>query len=75
MRLKVRKINLEISEEQLREDLEKYQHKAIILGATDSKIIKADTVPVDERVALKCRIPVCFGYGTSANCPPHIITP
>jgi predicted metal-binding protein len=32
-------------------------------------------VPIDERVALKCRIPKCFGYGTCANCPPHSLTP
>jgi predicted metal-binding protein len=75
MRRKVRKIDLEISREQLHEDLENYQHKAIAYNAIDAKIIKADTIPVDERVVLKCRIPICFGYDTSANCPPHTITP
>lgn len=74
MRRRVRKIEIEIPDEQLKKDLEKYREEACRLGATDSKLITTDMIPVDERVSLKCRIPVCFGYGTSANCPPHTIT-
>jgi predicted metal-binding protein len=75
MRQKIRKIDLKISEVELNKDLEKYREQTINLGAKDSKIIKTDMIPIDERVALKCRIPICFGYGTSANCPPYTITP
>jgi predicted metal-binding protein len=75
MRRTIRKINLKISEDELNKDLEMYRQETINLGAKDSKIITTDTIPIDERVAMKCRIPVCFGYGTSVNCPPHTITP
>jgi len=71
----VRKIELRISEDELSKDLEKYRQRAISLGATDAKIVTTSVIQVDERVTLKCRIPTCFGYGTSANCPPHTITP
>ncbi len=75
MRRTIRKIQLETSEDLLERDLKKYNHEAICLGATDSKIIMADIIPVDDRVTLKCKIPVCFGYGTSINCPPYTLTP
>lgn len=75
MKRTIRKIELEISEDKLNKDLEKYRQGAISLGATDSKIITTNTIPIDDRVALKCKIPVCFGYGTSVNCPPHTVTP
>jgi predicted metal-binding protein len=38
-------------------------------------VVKAEDIPVDDRVTLKCRIPRCFGYGTSAHCPPNAIKP
>jgi len=75
MRRTARKIELEISEDSLNNDLEKYRQEAIRLGATDSKIVTSDVIPIDDRVVLKCEIPVCFGYGTCANCPPNTITP
>ena len=75
MRRMIKKIELEISEDKLNKDLENYRQEAINLGATDSKIITTNMIPVDDRVAFKCKIPPCFGYGTSANCPPHTITP
>ena len=75
MKRKIRKIQLEISDELLTKDLEKYCEEARKLGAADSKAVTTDRIPVDERVQLKCRIPLCFGYGTSANCPPHTISP
>jgi len=71
----IRKVDLKISREKLMKDLEKYRQEAISLGVIDSKIVTADTIPVDERVALKCKIPVCFGYGTSLNCPPYTVAP
>ena len=75
MRRVIRKIELENSEDNLYGHLEKYQKEAISLGATDSKIIKAEIIPIDCRVTLKCSIPICFGYGTSVNCPPNTISP
>ncbi|MEM2110933.1 MAG: DUF2284 domain-containing protein [Candidatus Bathyarchaeia archaeon] len=75
MRRVIRKIESRISADKLNEDLEKYRQEALVLGATDSKIVTSDMIPIDERVTLKCKVPVCFGYGASRNCPPYTITP
>lgn len=72
---KVEKIRVDMNEAQLQQDLEKYRGKALELGATQAIILKAEEIPVDERVTLKCRIPRCFGYGVSAHCPPHTLKP
>jgi hypothetical protein len=68
---KPKKIGLDVEEVRLAADLQKYQEKAIELGATRAKIVRTDEIPVDERVTMKCQIPICFGYGVGANCPPH----
>jgi len=75
MKRKIGKINPQVPEDRLNKDLSKYRQEAIRLGATDSKIITTESIPIDERVTLKCKIPICFGYGTSINCPPHTVTP
>jgi predicted metal-binding protein len=36
-----------------------------------AKIIKTEDIVMDLRVRWKCIIPTCFGYGSSAHCPPH----
>ncbi len=41
-------------------------------GATRTILIKAKDVVVDERVRLKCRIPICGAYGQNLMCPPHV---
>ena len=41
-------------------------------GATRTILIKAKDVVVDERVRLKCRIPICEAYGQNLMCPPHV---
>jgi predicted metal-binding protein len=68
---KVRKIAVDMYEDRLPQDLERYRELALKLGATQAKIVKAEDIPVDERVTLKCQIPRCFGYGVSAHCPPN----
>ena len=69
----VRKIVEKVPETQLQLDLEKYQKRALELGATDAKIITTDMIVVDERVRAKCLFPKCKYYGTNAHCPPHAI--
>ena len=71
----VRRISLERNEKQIEQDLKKYQGKAIEAGAARAAVIQASDIIVDERITLKCRIPRCFGYGTSPNCPPNAIKP
>jgi predicted metal-binding protein len=43
------------------------------LGATASRVFDAKDVVVDERVRLKCRVPVCRNYGVSLMCPPNVM--
>ncbi len=45
--------------------------KSKIKATGHAKLITTDNIVLDPRVRWKCRIPVCFGYGTSINCPPH----
>jgi predicted metal-binding protein len=55
----------------LAEDAERYRQLALSLGATDALVIDTATIPVDDRVLLKCRVPLCSSYGICGNCPPH----
>jgi len=55
------------------------EYKGIMLllrehGATEVKCIDAADVIVDERVRLKCRVPVCDSYNKNLMCPPHVIS-
>lgn len=60
---------------QLEGHLENYKAKALEMGAARAAVIRVDTIPVDERVTLKCQIPRCFGYGVGAHCPPNTLKP
>jgi predicted metal-binding protein len=43
------------------------------LGATVARVFDAKDVVVDERVRLKCAVPVCKNYGVSLMCPPNVM--
>lgn len=45
------------------------------LGATDSALIQAGSVVVEESLAEKCTNPKCINYGLSKSCPPHVAGP
>ena len=75
MRQKTKRISVDMDEAQLKQDLERYKDKALELGASRAKVVRAEEIPVDERVTLKCQVPRCFGYGVSANCPPNTLKP
>ena len=75
MRNKIEKIRVDMQGSRLAEDLEQYRQKALQLGASQALVVKAEDIPVDDRVTLKCRIPRCFGYGAGAHCPPHTMKP
>jgi predicted metal-binding protein len=51
-------------------DLKKLVEYAIELGASRAKFFDADAVVVDERVRLKCMVPLCPSYGVRLCCPP-----
>lgn len=58
-------------EENIQKDLELFKQKALEYGASMAEMIPADWVRVDERVRLKCSIPLCPHYGKNIYCPPH----
>ena len=66
-----RVITTEISPDQVQRDLDLFERKAMELGATLAKVIPADWVQIDERVRLKCSIPLCPNYDKCLFCPPH----
>jgi predicted metal-binding protein len=70
-----RLITSKISDKTLREDLENFRQKAFNLGASVAEIIPADWVEIDERVSLKCSIPLCPYYDKCLFCPPHTPSP
>ncbi|HOI73496.1 MAG TPA: DUF2284 domain-containing protein [Syntrophales bacterium] len=41
-------------------------------GATEVRPIAVDSVVVDERVRLKCQVPLCDSYGRNFTCPPFL---
>ena len=71
----IEKITVDMHAERLAQDLERYVQKALEMGASHAAVIKAEEIPVDERITLKCQIPRCFGYGAGANCPPNTMKP
>ena len=75
MENRIEKIGTLLDGSKLTDDLNRYKEKAFELGAANAKIIKTVEIPVDERVPLKCQVPRCFGYGTSAHCPPNTMKP
>ena len=51
------------------------QREARALGASDAAIIQAEDIPVENAIVELCRPPACPSYGTSANCPPFVMSP
>ena len=48
--------------------------RAVQLGARAARPLSARAVVTDPRVALKCRVPLCAGYGRNLMCPPFVPT-
>jgi predicted metal-binding protein len=60
-----------ISPDQVQKDLDHFKRKAVELGASMAQVIPADWVQIDERVRLKCSIPLCPNYDKCLFCPPR----
>ncbi len=58
----------------IEKDLDAFCIRAVALGATDAKVIKATDIFVAEWVRLKCQFG-CDGYGQCLTCPPYSPTP
>jgi predicted metal-binding protein len=54
-------------------NLESLCQLAKALGVIDAAAFQADGVVVDERVRLKCQVPVCDDYGLNLKCPPTVM--
>jgi predicted metal-binding protein len=54
--------------------LQQMVSRARALGADTAAPLPARAVVVDERVNLKCRVPLCGHYGVNLMCPPHTPT-
>jgi predicted metal-binding protein len=73
---KMRKPSLRtVKEEELKRDLERFRQKALELGASAAEVIPTSQVLVQERVWLKCLVPLCNMAGTNPHCPPHTPQP
>jgi predicted metal-binding protein len=75
MAITPRRASVDMHQGELAADLQRYVQEALDAGAVHAAVVPIADIPVDDRVVLKCRIPRCFGYGVSANCPPHAPTP
>jgi predicted metal-binding protein len=42
-------------------------------GASDAVLINSADIIVDERVRLKCQVPVCDSYNKNLMCPPYVM--
>lgn len=58
----------------MNQDMEKLCKFALEQGATGASYLEVERVVMDERVPLKCQIPVCASYGSSLMCPPNVPT-
>lgn len=58
---------------QVEKDLEILCNLAKELGATNAASFNAKRIVVDERVRLKCLVPVCDDYGLNLMCPPSVM--
>ncbi|OKY78537.1 MAG: putative metal-binding protein [Candidatus Methanohalarchaeum thermophilum] len=50
----------------------KLEEKALELGADYVQFLDIEDVVVDQRVRLKCQVPICPHYNNNLMCPPHI---
>jgi predicted metal-binding protein len=66
-----RKISLQTPDNILKPDLETLKQEAFKLGASMAEIIPAEWVEIDERVRLKCSVPLCPYYDKNPYCPPR----
>jgi len=48
------------------------QYEAYQLGASKVKLIPISSIVIDERVRLKCLVPLCDQYNQNLMCPPNL---
>ena len=58
----------------MKDHFRQIQSEAVQLGATKAKLIPPCSIVIDERVRLKCLIPLCDKYNRHLMCPPNLPT-
>lgn len=58
----------------MNKELKELEKFALDSGASRAKIFPATSVAIDERVRMKCQIPLCPHYGRTLTCPPNVPT-
>jgi len=56
------------------EKMKELEQFALGKGAYRARVFPANQVVVDERVRMKCQIPLCPHYGRTLTCPPNVPT-
>jgi predicted metal-binding protein len=54
--------------------IKQLRDEAIQLGASKAKLISVPSIVVDERVRLKCLVPLCDQYNKNLMCPPNLLS-
>ena len=54
--------------------VEKLCQQALELGALEAVGLDAGDIVLDERVQLKCLVPLCANYGINLTCPPNCLS-
>ncbi len=54
--------------------LSEFCNTAKTLGATSCSIVDGDAIVVDDRVRLKCMVPICKNYDFCIVCPPNVMS-
>ena len=70
-----RRIEAQVDEARVADDLERYARLAIEFGADDARVIPASSIVIDERARMKCRVPRCRFWEQAAFCSPSAPSP
>lgn len=55
--------------------LQKLTKDALAIGVDDAKVIPTSIISIQDDIIEICQEPLCEGFGTSINCPPHAMKP
>jgi len=66
---------LNASDKEVRSCLKEMETKALVLGASDTRIVPTGMISIEDDVVEMCRPPLCEEYGRSINCPPNVMSP
>jgi len=56
------------------ENLLEFEDYALEQGSYRAKVIETSKLVIDDRVRLKCQVPICQDYNNHLMCPPHTLS-